>query len=82
MSKFQAAVTIYVQKNCYDSTFAKNNIAFWYEGGNGFLIETNQTFFFSLNKIKEVLTLQTLPTRERIVLSDVPLSCDISRKKK
>lgn len=40
--------------------------------------------FPHLNKTKTdgILTLQTLPTRERIVLSDVPLSCDVSRKKK
>lgn len=45
MSKIQRALTIYVQKNGYDGTFAKNNIAFWYEGGNRFPIEINQTFF-------------------------------------
>lgn len=42
----------------------------------------NKPNLLSFYEKDRVLTLQTLPTLERIVLSDVPLSCDISRKKK
>lgn len=73
-SKFQMALVINVQKNYYSGSLGN-------KGENTFLTEIKQICLIFIKNIR-VLTLQTLPTLERIVLSDVPLSCDISRKKK